>query len=266
MANYSRNKQISGVKLTEESIHALAMTFSERFLKLYDFEQKAKGIASAYFCFTIYFDSKVYKLYSVDGLIKYFRQANSVEKITFTISTLLSDISGRKNGSWMELNIDEKNPANSYFTVSSDENDWLEASWISIQDILNKCKNKHMWLRTSWTTLVVQLLGVMAGGLLSLWIATKISPKLALSEGKFTFGFICAFILFSNVWSFVWPLIIRMLNFLFPDIKFVLNGKVNFHWGIQAVISAIVGAVVLYFFSQMFLFAFDVLNSVLIKK
>lgn len=266
MANYSRFKQISGLLLTEESIHALAMQFTERCIKLNADDQKANVIASAYFCFIISFDSKVYKLYSADDLIKHFRQAHTVEKITFTISTSLSESSGRKSGCWMELNIDEKNFSNSYFTVSSNDNDWLEASWISIQDVLKKCKSKHMWLRTSWTTLVVQLLGVMAGGLLSLWIATKISPKLALSEGKFTFVFICAFILFSNVWSFVWPLIIRMLNVLFPNIKFILNGRGNFHWGIQAIISAIVGAIVLYFFAHMISFALDVLNSVLIKK
>ena len=79
------------------------------------------------------------------------------------------------------------------------------------------------------------------------------------------YHFICIFILFSNLWSFAIPLIISFIDFLFPSVKFVINGKNYFHWSVQAIIGAIASAVILYFISSMLLFALEMLNSI-IKK
>ncbi|HEB1251252.1 TPA: membrane domain protein, partial [Escherichia albertii] len=120
------------------------------------------------------------------------------------------------------------------------------------------------FFRTAWTMLSIQISGVTVGFLLSLWTASKLAPKLSI-DGAFALSFICIFILFSNLWSFAIPLIIKLIDFLFPSVKFVINGKNYFHWSVQAIIGAIASAVILYFISSMLLFALEMLNSI-IKK
>ncbi|HDL7641149.1 hypothetical protein DJ60_924 [Yersinia enterocolitica] len=270
MATYSRTNTIAGISLAEEGLHTLCSKFVERYHKLVLSSDKNKENQSIqpYFYFSIWFDSKVYKSYSVEGLIKYFKQAKSIDKIIFVIETIESATSGRKDGSWMELCLDEINVANCYLAVASNDIDWVDSSWISIQDVLSKCKNNYKWLRTSWTVFGVQLSGVLLGFLLSLWSASKIAPQLSILEadGRFAFGFICSFIIFSNIWTFTGPLIIKLLNFLFPNVKFLLNGRIHFHWGIQAIIGGVAGAMVLYFFGYIIVTAVEVLKSIFTKS
>ncbi|MEG2398637.1 MAG: membrane domain protein [Hafnia sp.] len=218
----------------------------------------------AIYSFFILFDDKGHKVYSVDELVKCFRQASKIEQITFTIETTESQQFNRLRGSWMELRIDEKNSNNCTLIAASENKDWVDSLWLSTQDLLGKCKNKFRFFRTSWTMLSIQLLGVIVGFLLSLWTASKLAPKLSI-DGAFALSFICIFILFSNLWSFAIPVIIRLVDFLFPNVKFIINGKNYFHWSVQAIIGAIASAVILYFIGSMLLFALEMLNGI-IKK
>lgn len=61
----------------------------------------------------------------------------------------------------MELTLDEKNPSGCYLMTTSDDRDWVDASFSTVQGILDKCKNKNGLIRTAWTRLVVQIIGVV---------------------------------------------------------------------------------------------------------
>lgn len=114
-------------------------------------------------CFFILFDGKGYKVDSIGELVKYFRQATRIDQINFTIETYQSRQSNRMNGSWMELRIDERNSNSSTMIVASEDNEWVDSLWITIQDLLNKCKNKFRFFRTAWTMLSIQISGVTVG-------------------------------------------------------------------------------------------------------
>lgn len=218
----------------------------------------------AFRTFFIWFDGKGYKVQSVEELIKYSRQATSIDQITFTIETIQSKKTNRQDGTWMELRVDEKNINNCSLTVASDNKDWVDASWVAAIDLLHKCKNRYRCFRTPWTLLSIQLLGVMAGFLLSLWAASKLSPKLSI-DSAFAFSFICIFIIFSNLWTFVIPLIIKGRDYVFPNVKFIINGKAYFHWIVQAIIGGVVSAIVLSILGYMLVYALEVFNG-FVKK
>lgn len=261
---YYRSKKVSGVSINEDNLVSLCSVIVERSIKMNEEAKKEQREMDTIYSFFILFDDKGYKLYSVDELVKCFRQANKIEQITFAIETTQSQQSNRLHGSWMELRIDERNANNCTLISASENKDWADSLWLSIHDVLGKCKNKFRFFRTSWTMLSIQLFGVVFGFLLSLWTASKLAPKLSI-DGAFALSFICIFILFSNLWSFAIPVIIRLVDFLFPNVKFVINGKNYFHWSVQAIIGAIASAVVLYFIGSMLLFALEMLNSI-IKK
>jgi hypothetical protein len=52
----------------------------------------------------------------------------------------------------------------------------------------------------SGTQLLIQILGVFVGFLISLWVASKISPSLSI-ENAFLISFFLVLLNFSNLWS-----------------------------------------------------------------
>ena len=85
-------------------------------------------------------------------------------------------------------------------------------------------------------------------------------------ESPFVISFIFVFLLFSNTWTYLNQLILRVLNMAFPNIKFIRQGREHLHWLIQAVVGGAVGAVVLYFLSQAGVFLLDIFNSLVAKN
>lgn len=51
-----------------------------------------------------------YRIFNIDEIIQYFRQANIIERVVFTLETGESLRSGRKIGGYMELILDHQNP------------------------------------------------------------------------------------------------------------------------------------------------------------
>lgn len=214
--------------------------------------------------YIVRFDNKGYRVFQLDDLVKYFSEAKSVERVLFTLETGESLRSGRQIGTYMELRLDEKEPNTSFLTVTSDDKDWVDASFAAVQDALAKSKNRNGWVRTPWTMFAVQLIGVTFGFLLSLWAAAKIAPKLAI-ENALVFSFLFVLLIFSNVWTFLSHAIVRLMNAAFPSIKFLRKGKEHLHWLLQAVVGGIVLAIVLYILDQSASFVLQVLGSILRK-
>ncbi|MDP1644506.1 MAG: hypothetical protein Q8K35_06660 [Thiobacillus sp.] len=266
MAHFLRDQLISNVLITEESLTQLSAIFEDR-------EKMLNGIAAATkseddeatLVFIIRFDNKGYRVFSIDDLLRYFQQAKSVERVLITLETTRSLRNNRQAGTFMELRLDEMEPHTSFLNVTSDDKDWVEASFSAVQEALDKYRHRTGWVRTAWTTFSVQLVGVTLGFLLSLWAAAKLSPKLII-ESPFVISFIFVFLLFSNTWSYLNQIILRVLNIAFPNIKFIRRDKERLHWLIQAVVGGAVGAAVLYFLSQAGTFFLDLLSSLVDKS
>ncbi|WP_139026340.1 membrane domain protein [Methyloversatilis universalis] len=266
MAHFLRDQQIANVSISEENLTQLSALFSERLgtinASLAEEDLANKGAILTYI---IRFDNKGYRVFSVDDLLKYYRLAKSVERVLFTVETVESLRSNRAIGTVLELRLDEKDPNSSFLTVTADDKDWVDASFAAVQEGLAKYKTRNRWARSAWTAFGVQLVGVTLGFLLSLWAATKIAPKLAI-ENAFVFAFLFVLLIFSNTWTYLNQLLLRLLNTAFPNIKFLRRDKERLHWLLQAVVGGIVGAAVLYAIGQAAAFLLDLLANLVSKN
>ncbi|MDO8774049.1 MAG: hypothetical protein Q7K57_36120 [Burkholderiaceae bacterium] len=230
MAHYLRDQQIKSLSVTEDQLRQLAAVFNDRAsvlnISVVDGDTTGKR---AFLSFIIRFDNKGYRVFSLEDLLRYFQQAKSVERVILTIETGESLRSNRSVGSVLELKLDGKDPNACFLTATSDDKDWVDASFSSVQEVLSKCKNRNGWVRTTWTAFLVQLIGITLGFMLSLWGATKIAPKLSI-ENSFAFSFLFMLLIFSGTWSFLNQQIIRLINFAFPNLKFLRRGKEHIHW------------------------------------
>lgn len=263
MAHFLRDQQITNLSATEENLTQLSTTFIERAAMINaNVPDDARLENGALITYVIRFDNKGYRVFSLDDLLKYFAEAKAVERIIFTLETGESLRSNRQVGTFMELRLDEREPTSSLLTVTSDDKDWVDASFSAIQDTLAKAKNRNGWVRSMWTTFTVQLVGVTLGFLFSLWAAAKIAPRLTI-ESAFVFSFLFVLLVFSNTWTYINQLILRLMNMAFPNIKFFRRGKERLHWLFQAVVGGIVAAVILYILDQSAAFVMQILSSVL---
>ncbi len=266
MANFLRDQQIANVSITEENLTQLSALFSERLGTLSATLTEADlAEKRAFLNYIIRFDNKGYRVFSIEDLLKYYRLAKSVERILFTVETAESLRSNRVNGTVLELRLDEKDPNSSFLTVTADDKDWVDASFAAVQEGLAKYKNRNGWARSAWTAFGAQLVGVTLGFLLSLWVAAKIAPKLAI-ENAFVFAFLFVLLIFSNTWTHLNQLLLRLLNTAFPDIKFLRRDKERLHWLWQAIVGGIVGAAVLYAIGQAAAFLLDLLANLVSKN
>ncbi len=261
MAHFLRDQQIASISVTEENLAQLAAIFSERLdtLNAVLTEEDAPD-KRAFLTYIIRFDDKGYRVFSVNDLIKYFHLAKSIERVLFTIETAESLRTNRAVGTVLELRLDEKDPNSSFLNVTSDDKDWVDASFAAVHETLAKYRNRNRWVRSAWTTFGVQLVGVTLGFLLSLWAADKIAPKLAI-ENAFIFSFLFVLLVFSNTWTYLNHLSLRLLNAAFPNIKFLRRDKDRLHWLLQAIVGGIVAAAALYAIGQAAAFLLDLLAS-----
>ena len=266
MGHYLRDQLISNVSITEESLIQLSSIFEERDKVLNEIANATKNPDDeCIIMYVIRFDNKGYRVFTIDDLLRYFRQAKSVERILITVETAKSLRSNRQTGCFMELRLDEKEPQTSFLNVTSDDKDWVDASFSAVLEVLVKYHHRNGWVRTAWTTFGVQLVGVTLGFLLSLWAATKLAPKLAI-ENAFILSFLFVLLIFSNTWIYLNQTILRVMNIAFPNIKFFRRDKERLHWLLQAVVGGVVGAAVLYFLSQAGAFLIEILGTLVSKN
>lgn len=261
MANFLRDQQITNITINEYKIRQISTLFINRAQYFNTaIPGNSEPAKKALLYFTIRFDGKGYRVYNLDELLSYFQQAKEVERIIFTIETGESLLSNRKVGAVVELGLDHKNPNACFLTVTSDDKDMVDASFAAIQDVLSKCKNKNGWVRTAWTELLIQIIGVSFGFFISLWGALKFSSKLAI-QNSFVICFLFILLIFSNTWSYLNRLIHELLNGYFPNLDFHRYDKDRVNWLIQAVITALIGAFALWILGLLYFYFINILSS-----
>lgn len=260
MAQFLRDERFANLTINRESLVQLASVFENR--------RQALNVAqddNKFLFYVIRFDNKGYRVFSIEELLQYFDQAKAVERIIFTAETGTSVSSNRNVGAYLELRFDERDPNLCYMSVTSDDRDWVDASFAAVYETVSKFKNKNSWARSPWMQLLIQLAGVFFGFVLSLWAAVVISPKLNL-ENAFVITFLFALILFSNTWTYFGTLIHRTVNKYFPNLKFYRPAKDRLHWLMQAVIGGVIVAIVLYLLSLGFSFIGNFIGKITSKS
>jgi len=266
MGRFLRDELIKNLTLDEDALALLGDTFQERAtgynVRFAGDDQSEKS--KVHLFYIIRFDNKGYRLYQIEEVLKFYRQAKNVERIIYCLESFESLNSNRVIGTYMELRLDSKDENSCQFVVSSDDRDWVDSSFTGIRDIISKQTNNNAWIRNSWTPLLVQIFGVTAGFALSLWAGVKIAPHLAI-ESAFVFSFIFAFLLFSNVWTYLNQQIARFFNYCFPNVRFQRKGKDKLHWFLQVLVGGIFLALALYLLNELFSFIGKVLGEFIVK-
>lgn len=262
MAQFLRDTHLKNVKVTEDTLVQLTEVFANRGQPLIDAAtQQQNDDKKPFLTFIIRFDGKGYRLFSLEELIRHFRRANEVERIVITIETPESLRSNRLVGEHLDVRFDKIEENNCFISVTADDSDWVDASYSAVSEIINKHKTKNGWARSGWSTLTIQLLGVVGGFALSLWAASRISPSLSI-ENAFVITFFFALLIFSNAWSYINTIVLSRVHRTFPNIQFYRPDKDRINWLLQALIGGIATAFMLYIFSLLFTFIGEFLSEI----
>ena len=168
MAQFLRDARIANLTVNRDALIQLSLVFESPYqtLNIQPSETEHK-----FFFYVIRFDNKGYRVFTIDELLQYFDHAKVIERVVMTVETGTSISTNRNIGAHLELRLDEIDPNLCYLSVTSDDRDWVDASFSAVHETLTKFKNKNSWARSDWMLLLIQLGGVFLGFVLSLWAA-----------------------------------------------------------------------------------------------
>lgn len=254
MAFYLRDQHIQNVSADTEALTQISNVFAERFAQLgAELKEKLPQGKGPFFTYIIRFDNKGYRVFSLDELLRYFNQAGEVERVIFTVESGEAISSNRSIGAFLELCLDRKEPSRSILVASSDNKDWAEASFATVHEVLAKCRTRNGFARSPWTSLAVQIFGVVAGFVVSLWFSFKIAPNLKI-ENSFVIAFLFTLLVLSNIWGYLNQTILGFIANVFPNIEFIRPAKARLHWLLQTIVGSAVFGAVVYFLGVAFSF------------
>ena len=246
MARFLRDEQVSNLTIDPDRLAALVDVFAKRGTSMPEYEQpQADEAPDVFLNYTIRFDQKGYRVFDKEQLLRYFQQATEVERIVFELASGEAIRTNRAVGSLIDLRLDKNENVTCFLTVTSDDEDWVNGSFSAIKESLNKCINRHSWVRNPWVDFLIQVTGIFLGFLVSLWGASKIAPMLTI-ENAFLISFLLVLLVFSNLWTPINQRMRVIVNRVFPIIRFYRPDKDRLHWLYQAIVGGIVVAVSLY--------------------
>lgn len=263
MAIYLRDQHIENVSIDAEALTQISDVFMERFNQvLLILPEGSPQAPAAFITYVIRFDNKGYRVFSLVDLMQYFNLANEVERVIFTVESRESMSSNRNVGAYLELCLNAKEPTRCVLAASSDHKDWTEASFAAVHAVLAKCKTKNGIARNPWTSLLIQILGVILCFIVSLWLASEVASNVNV-ENSFIISFLFILLVFSNIWGYLNQIILSQITKLFPNIEFIRPAKARLHWLLQVFVGSAAITVVVYVLGKASSFFTKVLASFL---
>lgn len=265
MAKFLKDSRISNIRINEEAIIQLNNIFHSRMEAL----RNTSGIINEeqeqyILTYILRFDDKGYRLFTVKEVLEYFFRSKHVERLVLTIETIQSLKTNRISGELIELRFDKENESNCILSVTSDDSDWVDSSFSAVQEILKKYKTYYGWARSAYSTLAIQILGIIGGFSLSLWAASAISRKLII-ENAFIITFLFILLLFSNTWIYVNNAVLKYIHRTFPNIHFYRPNKGKANWLMQAIIGGLATGLAIYILNGLFSYIGSFLEKFIIK-
>lgn len=261
MARFLRDEQVSNLTIDGAAITQLIQVFANRGTLMLEYDADADGQQPDVFLYyTIRFDQKGNRVQDTDELLRYFQQATDVERVIFELNSGESIRTNRAVGSYLDLRLDKNENATSYLTVSSDDEDWVNGSFVAVKDVLARYQNRNAWVRNPWVVFLNQIMSLFIGFAVSVWAASKIAPNLTI-ENAFLISFLMVLLVFSNLWIPVNQRLTGLVLSVFPTIKFDRPKRDKLHWLYQGLVIAIVGAAAIYLLSLIFTYVGKVLGG-----
>jgi hypothetical protein len=237
MGQFLRDQRLKNVGIDENTLDRLKDSFESR-VALHNIGKQPNDPAIAILFYIIRFDEKGYRFVNFDDVKKCFREARDVERIVFTVDSGLNRSSGPIFGTHCDMRFDAKDPNACWLSVTADNKDWVDVTFVNITEVLDGQKTWSRLVRTPWTALLVQLAGVLVGFVLSLWAAQKIAPFLSI-DNAFVVVLFFSLLIYSNVWGYINTQIGRVVDFSFPNVRFKRTGKDWVHLAVQSAVGGL---------------------------
>ncbi|PAS37594.1 hypothetical protein CGT69_18235 [Vibrio cholerae] len=262
MGRYLRDESIKNITVDESVLKDISDEFLLRAISINEklTEQEKSSGQLQFVSYVLRFDRKGYRFYSIDEFLKFYKTAKKVERVVICMESQQSKNTGREFGYHSEFRFDVNDQNNCWLAVSSEDKDWVESAYSSYRDIIARIKNKNGFIRTQWTTLLVQIGGVILGFIISLVLAKKISPLLSV-DSPFVVSFVFLLLIYSNLWMYLNQLVLKGIDLTFPNVRFQRQNAYVLHWTVQAVVGGVIAAVVLYFIGLVMAQVKDILMS-----
>lgn len=226
MPGFIRDVIVSNVVLNDDAIKDLHAIFLQRVNAHNENTVEVDRKLSP--TYIVRFDNRGYRTFSADEAWGYYKNAESVERLVLQAESLTHIRSNRVFGEHIEIKLDCERQAVSHIVVGGDSKDWVEATFMELEGVLDRQKNIATALvRTQWSALVVQLIGVFFGLLLCLWLSTLSAPYLKDVEYPRALSFAFWFLVYSNLWTYIQQRTLAGLGALFPNVRFSRAGE---HW------------------------------------
>lgn len=251
MPSYLRDQQVSDLTITSEALSRIVDLLFQRLAQMPEFRSTENP--EAVLIMTIRFDEKGYRVFSKQDLIKYFEEARDVERVIFELHSFEALRTNKNSGSYLELRLDNHKDVTCFLTSSSDDEHWVTCSFNAVSELLRTYANSNSWARSKATEFFIQLLGVFAGFVLSLWGASKVAPNLQI-ENAFLISFLLVLIIFSNLWGLISSGFKNVVYKAFPKIKFQRSRKGGVQWLVQGLVTGFAVAAGLYFLNLGFIY------------
>lgn len=259
MARYLRDEQLSNYTISANALSQLVDVLFARFVHMPEYVPNQQPL-NVVLIMTIRFDKKGYRVFSKEDLLRYFNEASSIERVVFELQSSEAIRSNKANGSFLEVRLDGNEQQPSHVISCSDDENWMNASFVAVGEVLQKHKNRNWLARNPIVELIVQLTGLFVGFLISVWGASLISPNL-LIENSFLISFLLVLLVSSSFWGFINLRIKSVLVGVFPHITFYRPKKEAWHRLIQVIVEGIVVATTIFLLSQGFKYVGRVLGT-----
>lgn len=214
MGRFLIDEKIEACTITSDAIKRIDSELKD-ILQQYNKSQKE---ANGRLLYLIRFDGKGYIVDDIDSLLKYFSDAQQIERILFDISE--TDTTKNEKIISIYLNNDVQNP--STFSVTNDNKEWTEATFYRLKGILSKYQNAYLWVRNWKTEAFIQITAVLLMFFGALYLAMRTSSIFKV-EHSFLIAFIGWLLLFSNCWTYTMLNLKTLMTKLFPVVAFKEN-------------------------------------------
>ncbi len=226
MPSFLRDVLVRNVVVNDEAIRELHAAFLERIAAhnqaTQDEEHKLTPL------YVVRFDGRGYRTFAAEEAWNFYKGADSVERIVLQAESQTGMKTNHMFGGQIEIRLDADRKGSSHIIVGGELKDWVEATFSALEAVLNRRRNLATTvIRTPWTALILQLLGVLVGMLLALWLATLSAPILKGVDYPRAVSFAFWFLVYSNLWTYLQQRALDVIDALFPNVRLSRSGD---HW------------------------------------
>ncbi len=223
MPSFLRDVLVRNVVVNDDAIRELHAIFIERVTAhnqaTQGDDQKLNPI------YVVRFDGRGYRTFSAEEAWSFYKNADSVERLVLQAESPIGIRTNHMIGGQIEIRLDADRKGNSHIIVGGESKDWVEATFSALETQLIRRRNLATALiRTPWTILVLQLLGILVGILVALWLATLSAPFVQGVEYPRAVSFAFWFLVYSNLWTYLQQQALDVIDTMFPNVRLSRSG------------------------------------------